>query len=42
MAEIGIFIIDRIVQEKIGGGVDLVNDVWYIPDDGIHIETARE
>lgn len=31
MAEIGVFIVDRVVQEQMGGGVDLVRDVWYIP-----------
>ena len=31
MAEKGIFVIDRIVQEEMGGGVDLVNDRWLIP-----------
>jgi hypothetical protein len=27
----GIYIIDRVVQEELDGGVDLNNDVWYIP-----------
>ncbi|MGB3144704.1 MAG: ADP-ribosylglycohydrolase family protein [Maribacter sp.] len=31
MAQKGIFIIDRVVQEELGGGVDLEKDVWYIP-----------
>jgi hypothetical protein len=31
MATKGVFIIDRVVQEEMGGGVDLENDVWYIP-----------
>ena len=31
MAEKGIFIIDRVVQEELGGGVDLEKDMWYIP-----------
>lgn len=31
MARVGIFIVDRAVQEQMGGGVDLVKDVWYIP-----------
>ncbi|MFY0624769.1 MAG: ADP-ribosylglycohydrolase family protein [Reichenbachiella sp.] len=30
MAETGVFIIDRVIQE-IGGGVDLEKDVWFIP-----------
>ncbi len=32
MAKIGVFIIDRVVQEQMGGGIDLIKDVWYIPD----------
>ena len=31
MAKRGIFITDRVVQEQIGGGVDLEKNVWYIP-----------
>lgn len=31
MAKKGIFIIDRVVQEEMGGGVDLQKDIWYIP-----------
>lgn len=31
MAEKGIFIIDRVVQEQMKGGIDLKKDVWYIP-----------
>jgi len=31
MAKTGIFIIDRVVQDEMGGGVDLVNNTWYIP-----------
>ncbi len=34
MAEKGIFIIDRVVQEEMGGAVDLEKDVWYIPNLG--------
>ena len=34
MAERGVYIIDRVVMEKMGGGVDLKKDVWYIPDNG--------
>ena len=34
MAERGIYIIDRVVIEELQGGVDLDNDVWYIPDHG--------
>lgn len=32
MAQKGVFIIDRVVQEQMGGGVDLKKNVWYIPD----------
>ncbi len=31
MAETGIYIIDRVVQDEIKGGIDLQKDVWYIP-----------
>ena len=31
MAEKGVFIIDRAVQELMHGGVDLKKDVWFIP-----------
>ena len=34
MAKRGVYIIDRVVIEELGGGVDLENDVWYIPDHG--------
>jgi hypothetical protein len=34
MAEKGVYIIDRVVQEEMGGGVDLEKDVWYIPQNG--------
>lgn len=31
MAKKGIFVIDRVVQEELHGGVDLEKDIWYIP-----------
>jgi hypothetical protein len=31
MARKGMAIVDRVVQEEMGGGVDLKQDVWYIP-----------
>ncbi len=31
MAKIGVYIVDRVVQDEMQGGVDLKNDVWYIP-----------
>ncbi|MBI9072126.1 MAG: ADP-ribosylglycohydrolase family protein [Melioribacteraceae bacterium] len=38
MAEIGVFIIDRVIQEEIGGGVDLEKNVWYIPKKNKYIK----
>jgi hypothetical protein len=32
MARTGIFVIDRVVQEEMGGGTDLKKNVWYIPN----------
>jgi len=32
MAKIGIYITDRVVQEQLGGGVNLNDDTWYIPE----------
>ena len=31
MANLGIFITDRVVQEDLGGGIDLKKNIWYIP-----------
>jgi hypothetical protein len=31
MATKGVYIVDRVVQEQLGGGVDLKKNVWYIP-----------
>ncbi len=42
MAKLGIFIIDRVVQEGTGGGVDLKNLVCYVPDIGLHIYPAKD
>ncbi len=39
MAKTGIFIVDRAVQEEMGGGVDLENNLWYIP--GPHARIFR-
>ena len=41
MAKTGIFIIDRVVQEEMGGGVDLESNTWYIPDVGLNIESEK-
>ncbi|MEZ4899831.1 MAG: ADP-ribosylglycohydrolase family protein [Saprospiraceae bacterium] len=32
MAQKGIFIIDRVVQEQMHGGVDIIKGVWYLPE----------
>jgi len=37
MANMGIYVVDRVVQEELGGGIDLEKGLWYIPDVGIHI-----
>jgi len=34
MARNGLFIVDRVVQEEMGGGIDLHNNRWWIPDAG--------
>ena len=31
MAQMGVFVIDRIVQEQMGGRIDLDNGLWYVP-----------
>lgn len=31
MAEIGVYVVDRVVQEQMKGGVDLTSNSWYIP-----------
>lgn len=31
MAKIGVFVVDRAVQNQMGGGIDLKKDVWYVP-----------
>jgi hypothetical protein len=42
MAKTGIYIIDRVVQEELKGGVDLEKDAWYIPDVGGEISQAEK
>jgi hypothetical protein len=41
MAEQGVFVVDRVVQEETGGGIDLINNRWLIPvgDTTIRIPT---
>jgi len=38
MAKKGIYVIDRVVQEELGGGIDLENNLWYIPQNKFKIE----
>ncbi len=40
MAKKGIYIIDRVVQEEMGGGIDLDKNVWYIPSIGLNIKAG--
>ena len=40
MAEKGVFVVDRVVKKAMGGGVDLVNNIWLIPDAGTEIAAA--
>ncbi len=42
MAQTGVFVVDRVVQEEMGGGVDLKNNVWYIPDISFEIQQAKD
>ena len=42
MAEKGLFVVDRVVQEEMGGGVDLVNNQWWIPDGGTDIAASTD
>lgn len=37
MAKMGIYVIDRVVQDQMGGGIDIGKDVWYIPKMDLYI-----
>ncbi len=37
MSAKGLFILDRIVQDDLGGGIDLEKNIWYIPKFSINI-----
>ena len=41
MSQRGILIIDRVIIEELGGGVDLEKNVWYIPDNGGEFSPAK-
>ncbi len=40
MAQTGLQVIDRVVEEQMGGRVDLTDDVWYIPAGTLPISPA--
>jgi len=42
MAEVGVYIVDRVVQEQMGGGIDLKKDIWYIPNEELEISVGTE
>ena len=31
MANLGIYITDRVIQDELGGGIDLNKNIWYVP-----------
>jgi len=41
MAKKGIYVIDRVVQEQMKGGVNLEEDVWYIPNKDLDIVPSQ-
>lgn len=41
MAQTGVYIVDRVVQEEMGGGIDLDKDVWYIPSVELDIKPGN-
>ena len=42
MAEVGVYIVDRVVQEQMDGGIDLKKDIWYIPNEELEISVGTE
>jgi protein-S-isoprenylcysteine O-methyltransferase Ste14 len=38
MAREGLYVIDRVVQEEMGGGIDLKKNAWYIPSAGSQLQ----
>jgi hypothetical protein len=41
MAETGIYIVDRAVQEEMKGGIDLEKNIWYIPSKQLNITAGN-
>ena len=31
MAKLGVYITDRVIQDELGGGIDLNKNIWYVP-----------
>lgn len=42
MARHGVMVIDRVVLEEMGGGVDLQNNLWYIPPARTEIDPGKQ
>ncbi|NER15021.1 ADP-ribosylglycohydrolase family protein [Leptobacterium flavescens] len=42
MAKKGVYVIDRVIQEQMKGGIDLKKDIWYIPNKELIVIPARE
>jgi hypothetical protein len=42
MARVGVMIVDRVVQDEMGGGVDLTSNTWYIPAWSGNLEPTGE
>jgi len=41
MARRGLFVVDRVVIEEMGGGVDLDKNVWHIPNPTAEVKEAE-
>lgn len=41
MARTGVFVADRVIQEEMGGGIDLEKNIWYIPESNSKIEPGK-
>jgi hypothetical protein len=37
MAKQGIYVIDRVIQDEMGGGIDLQKNIWYVPQKPLNI-----
>ena len=41
MSAKGLYIIDRVVQDDLGGGIDLEKNLWYIPKSAVNISKGN-